>query len=270
MTARLESDLIRRSFLFIGYSYSDPNIRTALVHARRLGDDTTQRHWLLLTRPEADRQASVELWADDLRRVGIEVVWLDERSQLLEVLSAVARRARGSTVYATGSHLGGDHGPSIRLGELLAEHPRVVLLDGQSDGVGRAVVQAFAQRVQQLNDDLLRRIRYFVNPYAIDAAFGTDPALLGELERLRTALLRAAAVVVVHPGGWGTAAEVRWARELGCAVVPAPDTPGDEAAQLLADVAAGLPRDYVAVASQARQTPEDIAACVKELLDGNI
>jgi hypothetical protein len=52
MSARLATDLVRRSFLCIGYSYCDRNIRTVLVEARRLGNHLTQQRWLLLTRQD--------------------------------------------------------------------------------------------------------------------------------------------------------------------------------------------------------------------------
>lgn len=36
ISQRLSEDLINKSFLFIGYSYRDPNIRNIMINARRL------------------------------------------------------------------------------------------------------------------------------------------------------------------------------------------------------------------------------------------
>src|SRR5262249_50761108 len=41
ITARLQANLLSKSFLFVGYGYGDPNIRTVLVEARRLAGRAT-------------------------------------------------------------------------------------------------------------------------------------------------------------------------------------------------------------------------------------
>jgi hypothetical protein len=47
---RLRSDLLGKSFLFLGYSYRDPNIHGIVAQARRLANKATRQHFLGLPR----------------------------------------------------------------------------------------------------------------------------------------------------------------------------------------------------------------------------
>lgn len=52
ISQRLCNDLLKKSFLFIGYSYRDPNIRNIMIAARRLAKRSTQEHYLITTKPK--------------------------------------------------------------------------------------------------------------------------------------------------------------------------------------------------------------------------
>lgn len=126
MTARLRSDLLTKSFLFVGYGYGDPNIRAVLVEARRLAGRTTLPHWMLTkaidpTDPEkAQRQL---LWKSDLERMGIRCVLVPNYGEIERIVGRVSRRSRGPTIYVTGSHTV-DNSRAADVGRLLADAAR--------------------------------------------------------------------------------------------------------------------------------------------------
>ncbi len=104
MSQRLRHDLIHNSILFLGYSYRDPNITTALVAARCLSQGDTQAHFLI-TKKETDPSniTRQDLWLSDLRRSGIRAATIKEYEDLTGVLNSLALASRGSSIFITGS-----------------------------------------------------------------------------------------------------------------------------------------------------------------------
>lgn len=230
LATRLASDLLRRSFLFVGYGYNDPNVRTILAHQRRITGSSPPQHWMLLKSPSRPGPL-FKPWCNDLTRAGIEVVEVKKYTEIEHALEQIARASRGPTVYVTGSHRGSPPRLAEKLGELLARRTEAVMLDGQSAGVGRAAVEAFQTTCVKHRKPLDRRLRIFLNPYELNPAYAHDPTLMPELKRLRSHLLTTARVVVAFPGRMGTDAEIEEAHRVGCAVIRVP--PRITALQLL-------------------------------------
>lgn len=270
-TARLQANLLSKSVLFVGYGYGDPNIRAILVEARRLAERATLSHWMLATavdRTDHERARRQHLWKADLDRIGIRCVLVKDYDEIERIVSRVARRSRGPTVYVTGSHLG-DDARAAEVGALLADpsHPPTILLDGQSTGVSRTVLSAFQAACVNQRIDLNERLRFFPNPYAADSKFSNDPRLLPILKQWRGSMLRQAHSVLVFDGGMGTQAEVEIAMELGCSIVPVPKSPTGSAYKLLdntivaADLESRQP-GYVAKAKTLAIGARDVVSCL--------
>jgi hypothetical protein len=265
LSERLRHDLLHNSLLFIGYSYNDPNIETMVVEARRLSGGATREHYLILKR-ETDPDASKrqELWQDDLRRFGIRTALIDDYSELRTTLDRLALASRGKSVFVTGSHKKASR-LATELGELLATEPNVMLLDGQSSGIGRKAANAFGTECVKQLIDIRDRVRYFPNPYSFDPSFANDRALLGILKQWRASLARAAHAVVVFDGRMGTDAEVEVAREMGCIIIPVPGALGGTGNRLLADTAISsrLDPNYLSAARSGKVTATDIIGCLR-------
>lgn len=268
LTERLRQDLIHNSILFAGYSYRDPNIATVLVEARRLASGATREHFFIAKR-EADPESNIrqKLWHDDLRRFGIRTAFIDNYQQLTDALNRLALVSRGKSVFITGSHTTSDNEMAENIGDLLALRKDIVLLDGQSSGVGRAAANAFGTTCVQQSSDIRGRIRYFPNPYAFNPNFSNDPSLLGTLRQWRASLARAAHVVVVFDGGMGTDAEIEVVREMNCVIVPVKGSAGGTADRLLSDpkVASRISKAYVAKAKEGTAIAEDVVQCISDL-----
>lgn len=265
LAQRLRSDLLARSFVFVGYSYGDPNIRTALVQARRLLGRTPPQHFMLTRRP-TDAGPLFDHWCEDLARVGIAVSICADYVDIEKALDALARASKGKTVYVTGSHTTPDTALAAEVGRRLAEQSEITLLDGQSDGTGRAAVESFSRACVSSKQDLTERLRTFLNPYAINPRFGTHAGLLPELQALRSELLASARVVIAFPGGMGTEAEVSEAARMGATVLPVPLAHGDSSDQLLKKLASELPEEYVDAAGRFRVTADRVVKCAEALM----
>lgn len=226
ISQRLCTDLLKKSFLFIGYSYRDPNIRNIMVTARRLCNNSTKEHFLILKRDNdedvekrKEKNRRQELWCQDLKRLGISTLFIDKYDELEEILVAISQKSRGKTVYVTGSHKGGNE-VAHQLGRELSKEKDVVLISGQSSGIGANIVSAFMEQCILDQEDINGRIKIFPNPYAANAKYSDDLSLLPELKKYRTNLLNSTRIAVIFNGGKGTEAEVEVAINRNCIIIP--------------------------------------------------
>src|ERR1017187_2393208 len=90
------------------------------------------------------------------------------------------------------------------VGTLLAGVKDLVLLDGQSEGIGREAANAFGEECVRQHFDIRKRIRFFPNPYTFNREFADNRAYLGTLKEWRASLFRSAHIAIVFDGGMGT------------------------------------------------------------------
>jgi hypothetical protein len=219
-----------------------------------------------------DAEVRQNLWLTDLRRVGINCILIDDYSELDTILTEIACRSRGRTVYVTGSHERSS--PTAKeIGRLLGiELARdLVILDGQSTGIPQDIVSAYGEECVRAGTDLRNRIHLYPNPYAMNAGFSNNPRFLPQLRQCRKALLREARIVVVFAGGMGTQLEIEMARELGCLLVPVGESLGGICADLLADPVITGPLDtivpgYTERARKGVTIPSEVVECIFKLL----
>lgn len=262
---RLREDLLNRSLLFVGYGNQDPNIRTVVVEARRLARNTTREHYIIAKRVKGkEARKRQKLWLDDLSRFGIYAVMIDEYKEVESILNRLALSSRGRSVFVTGSH---DKTDKIarKLGKLLASKSSdIVLLDGQSAGIGRTAANAFGETCVKQQIDVTTRIQYFPNPYTFNPEFANEKRHIGLLKRWRASLFRAAHTVVVFDGKMGTEAELEVAREMDCVIVPVPNKKSGLAAQLLKEksISSKLSKKYLKVVKRRCVTAKDVFDCI--------
>ncbi len=164
MTA-LQASLLNRTFLFIGFSFSDPNIGHVLARMRLLIGQHQGEHFAIFRRPvghegiddpvrAADAKfawRSTQLQIDDLKRFGIHVVLVDEYADIAPLVSSLVKSSGRNYVFVSGA--AHDFAPfgeerlamfSQALGAKLAETNKC-LISGLGLGIGQDVVQGFFQ-----------------------------------------------------------------------------------------------------------------------------
>lgn len=65
---RLKSDLLTRSFLFLGFSFTDPNLEIALSQVRQLTGGSPPPHYAVFKRPQRDEFAKAARYRYELNR----------------------------------------------------------------------------------------------------------------------------------------------------------------------------------------------------------
>lgn len=109
----LRGDLVSKTFLFVGFSFEDPNLESILGKVNVLLGENKREHYCFQKKvskrdydSDEDYQYAVikqELKIKDLVRYGIETVLVDEYEDILEILKRVEEAYLKNTVFISGS-----------------------------------------------------------------------------------------------------------------------------------------------------------------------
>lgn len=106
-------DLTNRTFLFMGLSFDDPNLKYVLKYARYLYKENQRTHYYLLKTLERkdfgsneafqNAMRAQELFVEDMKNYGIQTVLIDSFNEITEILTAIKERYMRKTVFISGA-----------------------------------------------------------------------------------------------------------------------------------------------------------------------
>ncbi len=107
----LSGDLISKTFLFIGFSFTDPNLDYVLSRLHSGCSKRTHYSFMLQAQKvEGDddelyfyKKRKQELRIEDLKRYGIQTLLVDDYSDITKILKDIESRYRKKTVFFSGS-----------------------------------------------------------------------------------------------------------------------------------------------------------------------
>lgn len=189
---------------------------------RQLCKRKTTPHYIILEEESNEGlRKRQELWSKDLLRYGINtyIYPYKEYVELEEMLKKISIKSKGNTVYVTGSHNEGCQ-LAKELGKELAKINSIILINGQSEGVGKNILQAFVEFGINNKMDIHNRLKLYPNPYANNIEWDNSDEFLGALRTFRSELIGETQVIIMFDGGKGTNIEYQLATELGCIIIP--------------------------------------------------
>ena len=105
----LEGDLLTKTFLFLGFSFEDPNFNYVIGRLRVLLDEkNTRKHYCIMKRVQDTdedyeyKKARQELQIEDLNRYGIFTCLVNKYDEITEILSTLVDRFRRKTIFISG------------------------------------------------------------------------------------------------------------------------------------------------------------------------
>jgi hypothetical protein len=111
----LTGHLVSRRLLFLGISFTDPNLNHLLTVIREAFDDTPPEHYTIVRVPKRkDHKTAAlfnyarrrhELWVEDLLNYGIQAVEVDEYEEIDVILKQVERQLSLRSVLVSGSFI---------------------------------------------------------------------------------------------------------------------------------------------------------------------
>lgn len=261
----LAGDLVKKTFLFLGFSFTDPNLSHVLTRVRLTFTDNQRRHYAVFrkrVRLPKETKAEFEhhklrqaLVIEDLKRYNVRVLLIDEYSEITEFLEELVARFRRRTVFVSAS--AADYGtwgqPAVasfaqELGRrLIASGTRVA--SGLGAGIGDALVAGSLRELMRTKSSIEEGL--VLRPFPQVGSPDERAALWEEYRReiisnvgiaiflFGTKVDEHGALVIAD----GMLREFEIAREQGVAVIPVGATGG--AAKVLADQALTSPATLI-------------------------
>lgn len=152
----LSGDLISKTFLFLGFSFTDPNLDYVMSRIRINFKDHQRQHYCIFKRCERNEFESDEdylhaatkqgLVIKDLERFRVKALLVDSYSEITEILTRIENSYRRNTIFLSGSaHEYGSWEQSkvenflSRLGEILIDK-QYKIASGIGLGIGNAFI----------------------------------------------------------------------------------------------------------------------------------
>ena len=109
----LKGDLISKTFLFLGFSFTDPNIDYILSRVRATYEKHQRLHYCILRKaakgdgetPEAfeTRRLKQEYFIKDLKRFGIQTVFVADYHEITNILQRIENRYKRTSILLSGA-----------------------------------------------------------------------------------------------------------------------------------------------------------------------
>jgi hypothetical protein len=167
----LQGDLVSKTFLFIGFSFTDPNLSYILSRIRLLLHENHRIHYCLLRRVQRNdfksktqfdyARSKQDLQIGDLKRYGINGVLVDSYAEYTSVLAKVARRYRRSCVFLSGSAATYDSWTDADAHDLLGQvgsetiRAGFSIVTGFGVGVGPYIVNGALAELEKENTQII-------------------------------------------------------------------------------------------------------------------
>ncbi len=181
----LSGDLVSKTFLFIGFSFTDPNLDYVLSRVRVTFRENQRRHYCIFkkrTKLNEESDAEFEnakikqrLAIEDLKRFNIKTLLIDDHAQITEILARIERQYRQKTIFISGS--AEEYGTWTKsvTEEFLRDLSRALVQQGYRVatgvglGVGDAIItgaieEVYRARTGHIEDSLIMRPFPRANP----------------------------------------------------------------------------------------------------------
>lgn len=165
----LEGDLVSKTFLFLGFSFADPNLKYILGHLRSLLEDSKREHYSIMRRARFNRHIPrdiaekryaydkrlQDLQISDLQRYSIQTHLIEKFDDIEEILNDIEKTHNQRNVFVSGSAI--DFGEfkeervrdfCMELGERLIDE-NLCLISGMGLNIGDSVVKGAVLKLYQ-------------------------------------------------------------------------------------------------------------------------
>lgn len=226
MWSLLRATYLTRSMLFLGFSFSDPNVEVLLRLARTQLESGRPEHFTVMRRPSDEPDLSLhDHLVGDLESSGIGVLVINDFSDIEPLLGRLFRRTRPPHLFLSGSDPDGvDNSDLCRtIGEALANSP--ITLNSLAGPTGMEVSYGFGNKRRNMGSYQPDGVQLYFRakdekPPPLPERIGTAVYTDRTREQLREEILSDCRASLIIGGGTNTRAEFELAKSLGVPVIP--------------------------------------------------
>lgn len=205
----LKGDLIEKTFLFLGFSFTDPNIDFILSRVRAVLDENQREHYCIQkkimrnmgeTKKDFEyRQLKQDYFIRDLKRKNIQTVEVDTYGDIPLLLEKVATRFKRSSIFVSGAAIEfgawrSNEADSFLydLGvSLLAQRNRIIT--GSGIGIGGAIINGALEQLEK-EGVAISEEHLMMRPFPHTAS--GKPATKGRWTKYRRAMIDHAGIAI--------------------------------------------------------------------------
>ena len=208
-TTALQGDLVSKTFLFIGFSFEDPNLKYILSRIRILLGENVRTHYLFLKKINKKeykgrlKQYNYDLnkqnlKIEDLMRYGIETVMLDDYNEIPTILNDIKKLTKLNNIFISGSaHEYGEvwkQKAPLFIKKLVASlcKQNYNIITGNARGIGSFVISSVIESCQSNVNKLQKQLTIKAFPYEDSAR--TDYTKL--IHEYREGIYKQAGIVI--------------------------------------------------------------------------
>ncbi|MEJ7820686.1 MAG: SIR2 family protein [Chitinophagaceae bacterium] len=150
-----KSDYVSRTFLFIGFSFTDPNLDYLISRIRTtLGQNIKPDYYFIKKDATVKNQHRQELRANSLKKYGLNPLWINDYPEIITILKEIESRFSRTTILISGSAeeygIFGEKRATEFLHDLSKSlsHSSYKILTGFGWGVGSAVINGVLENME--------------------------------------------------------------------------------------------------------------------------
>jgi len=99
-----KSDFVSKTFLFIGFSFTDPNLEYLISRIRIIAEENSKPDYYFIKRNEHPKKQNRDnIRANSLRKYGLNPIWIDSYDEIEDILKEVEIRYLRNSVFISGS-----------------------------------------------------------------------------------------------------------------------------------------------------------------------
>jgi hypothetical protein len=173
-TIALQGDLVSKTFLFIGFSFDDPNLEFILSRIRILLGENEREHYCFFKKVSKEgitdeeytyEKTRQELKIKDLKRYSINAILIDSYEEITEVLKMIQSKLRRKNIFMSGAAEKYDPWNKIDAEKLIFNLSKSLIkenyriISGFGLGVGSSVINGVLSHVYDSDN---RHIDYYL------------------------------------------------------------------------------------------------------------
>lgn len=99
-----KADYVAKSFLFIGFSFTDPNLDYLISRIRStVGQNQRPDYYFIKKENDVKKQHRQQVRANSLRLYGLHPIWIDDYSEIEQILREIEVRYLRNSIFISGS-----------------------------------------------------------------------------------------------------------------------------------------------------------------------